>query len=171
MIEVQIISIPYSYMCIVILPCRSYQHTSYLTPVKLYTMLEYHQKCIFLPQASKLNLLVSNFMKVVKTYCWLGSFLTHVATPSVTCQKKRYDVLQLQSEIPSFVRHDKSSLVSQIAKGMFCKSKSRDVALLCICHSPWIEGTTSKAIYGDKQKEFNVHNCVLNATIGFICTA
>ena len=51
-------------------------------------------------------------------------------------------------------------LTSRTVKGMFCRSKTHDVSLLCICCCPWIEGTTSRAIYGDRQKEFNVHNCV-----------
>ena len=33
------------------------------------------------------------------------------------------------------------------------------LALLCICNAPWIEGTTAKAIYGRKIKDFNVHSC------------
>ena len=31
--------------------------------------------------------------------------------------------------------------------------------LYCLCRSPWIQGTTSKAIYGGNQKSFNSHVC------------
>ena len=41
----------------------------------------------------------------------------------------------------------------------FCKAQVDRVRLYCYCHTPWIEGTTSYAIYGDKQKEYNVYNC------------
>lgn len=80
--------------------------------------------------------------------------------PMTDLSLKRYDVLQLQSEIPSFTTGDTYSLPSQTAKAMFRKSRCHDVELLCLCRSPWIEGTTSKAVYGERQKEFNVHSCI-----------
>ena len=40
------------------------------------------------------------------------------------------------------------------------QSQTEKVVLYCLCQSPWIEGTTSKAIYGKDQKEFNSHACV-----------
>ena len=30
---------------------------------------------------------------------------------------------------------------------------------VCICRTPWIEESTSRAVYGDKQNEFNSHIC------------
>ena len=45
------------------------------------------------------------------------------------------------------------------ARGPFCKTKSEIVKLICICRSPWIEGSTSRAIYGDKQNDFASHVC------------
>ena len=41
----------------------------------------------------------------------------------------------------------------------FCKTQVDQVQLYCYCLTPWIEGTTSHAIYGDKQKDYNVYNC------------
>ena len=41
----------------------------------------------------------------------------------------------------------------------FCKTQVDHVQLYCYCLTPWIEGTTSYAIYGDKQKDYNVYNC------------
>ena len=41
----------------------------------------------------------------------------------------------------------------------FCRTQVDCVQLYCYCLTPWIEGTTSLAIYGDKQKEYNVYNC------------
>ena len=35
----------------------------------------------------------------------------------------------------------------------FCKTQVDRVQLYCYCLTPWIEGTTSFAIYGDKQKD------------------
>ena len=49
----------------------------------------------------------------------------------------------------------------------FCKTQVENVPLLCYCLTPWIDGSTSAAIYGKKQKEFNVYNCV-NAITGII---
>lgn len=41
----------------------------------------------------------------------------------------------------------------------FVSTKEDTVDISCLCRTPWIEGTTSKAIYGDKQKLFNMHIC------------
>lgn len=41
----------------------------------------------------------------------------------------------------------------------FCKPKMTKVSLLCHCLTPWVDGSTSVAIYGTRQKEFNVHRC------------
>uniref|UniRef100_A0A1X7UXJ5 SWIM-type domain-containing protein n=1 Tax=Amphimedon queenslandica TaxID=400682 RepID=A0A1X7UXJ5_AMPQE len=41
----------------------------------------------------------------------------------------------------------------------FCKRKVSKVSLLCYCFTPWVDGSTSVALYGIKQKQFNVHNC------------
>jgi len=41
----------------------------------------------------------------------------------------------------------------------FCKTQVDCVQLYCYCLTPWIEGTTSYAIYGNKQKDYNVYNC------------
>ncbi len=43
--------------------------------------------------------------------------------------------------------------------GSFGKSKGDNVPLICICQTPWIEGSTSKAVYREKQKQFNSHRC------------
>ena len=41
----------------------------------------------------------------------------------------------------------------------FRKTQVDHVQMYCYCLTPWIEGTKSYAIYGDKQKDYNVHNC------------
>ena len=41
----------------------------------------------------------------------------------------------------------------------FCKTQVDHVQLYCYCLTPWIKGTTSYAMYGDKQKDYNVYNC------------
>ena len=49
--------------------------------------------------------------------------------------------------------------VTTTSTSEFCKSQVDRVQLYCYCLTPWIEGTTSFAIYGDKQKDYNVYNC------------
>ena len=41
----------------------------------------------------------------------------------------------------------------------YCPTEVVNIELHCFCMTPWIDGSTSAAIYGSKQKEFNMHNC------------
>lgn len=41
----------------------------------------------------------------------------------------------------------------------YCNSKLDEVPLYCHCFAPWIHGTTAVAIYGDKRKEYDAHDC------------
>ena len=41
----------------------------------------------------------------------------------------------------------------------FFETQDEVVELHCLCCSPWIKGSTSKVMYGDKQKMFNMHTC------------
>ena len=56
---------------------------------------------------------------------------------------------------------NKTDVVSfTVANGPYCKTEKMAIDLLCFCYTPWIEGSTSKALYGKKkQKIFNVHCC------------
>ena len=49
------------------------------------------------------------------------------------------------------------------------KSVVEKIQLLCVCLTPWIDGSTSKAIYQEKQKEYNVYVCI--AKIGITSIA
>ena len=52
-----------------------------------------------------------------------------------------------------------NTIVTTSSNSDFCKTQVDHVQLYCYCLTPWIEGTTSFAIYGDKQKEYNVYSC------------
>ena len=50
-------------------------------------------------------------------------------------------------------------MITSSSTSDFCKAQVDRVRLYCYCHTPWIEGTTSYAVYGDKQKDYNAYNC------------
>ena len=66
----------------------------------------------------------------------------------------------LDKEISLFLRHELEMLTTEVASAPFCKTRCEEVNLYCLCRSPWIEGSTSKAIYGQNQKQFDSHVCV-----------
>ena len=85
-----------------------------------------------------------------------------------TCKYKDEDLTLLRFENENTLLDDinhfmngEDYITSSNAKGPFCKTKSEVVQLICrpTCRSPWIEGSTSRAIYGEKQKEFASHVC------------
>ena len=65
----------------------------------------------------------------------------------------------LTAEIQEFMKGEITKLSCVDNKSTFCKEKEEIVEIYCLCQSPWIEGATSKAIYGEKQKSFDCHIC------------
>ena len=65
----------------------------------------------------------------------------------------------LLQEIQALMRDEITFLATQNDKKGFCSTKTDNVELLCVCQTPWVEGTTSKATYGTQQKELNIHVC------------
>ena len=87
----------------------------------------------------------------------LAGLLYHACShPSTDLSVVRFSEQELMDDIKSFMEGETSINFKREA-GPFCKSK--DVSLYCICHTPWIEGSTSKVIYGNNQKQFNSHKC------------
>ena len=89
----------------------------------------------------------------------LAGLLYHVCCyPDVDLSVVRFSEHELKVDVKLFME-DKASIRFKRETGPFCKSKEEDVMLYCICHKPWIEESTSKAIYGTNQKQFNCHRC------------
>ena len=87
----------------------------------------------------------------------LAGLLYHACGfPDIDLSIVRFSESDLKHDIKLFMENA-SSLRFKREAGPFCKSKEEDIALYCICHMSWIEGSTSKAIYGANQKQFNCH--------------
>ena len=50
-------------------------------------------------------------------------------------------------------------LTKQISLKQFSKPRTETVKLYCFCLTPWIDGSTSAAMYENEQKEFNAYHC------------
>lgn len=89
----------------------------------------------------------------------LAGLLYHACCyPNVDLSVVRFSEHELRVDVKLFMENE-ASIRFKREPGPFCKSKEEDVMLYCICHKPWIEGSTSKAIYGTNQKQFNCHRC------------
>jgi hypothetical protein len=55
-----------------------------------------------------------------------------------------------------FMMYEHQDLSFEYCPNSFFKGKKEMVILYCICRSAWIEGSTAKVIYGEKQKIFNM---------------
>lgn len=70
----------------------------------------------------------------------------------------RCDILSVLNVIHTFIHKNKVKMNPfTSADECFTADKEEQVPLICICRSPWIEGTTWKVLYGNKQKLFNCH--------------
>jgi hypothetical protein len=79
---------------------------------------------------------------------------------NVCLSKVRVDVEAAKMDILQFMQKDQlSSICTTTDVRQFCKTIEETVELICFCLTPWIEGSTSKSIYQNRQKEFNVYNC------------
>jgi len=45
------------------------------------------------------------------------------------------------------------------SKRSILKQFKDTVQLYCYCQTPWVDGSTSAAIYGNAQRDYNMHNC------------
>ncbi len=79
--------------------------------------------------------------------------------PTQELSRVRYQMKVLKKELNQFMNGIIDCFSFACEPGSFCKSKSDNVPLICICRTPWIEGSTSKAVYREKQKQFNSHRC------------
>ena len=71
----------------------------------------------------------------------------------------RVTLSTMSEQLYKFMSERKPLLETDFKTGHYCKTKVVTVQLLCDCFRPWIEGSTSVAIYGKQQKEFNMHLC------------
>ena len=72
--------------------------------------------------------------------------------------KVAFDAGKLKKELVAFVER-RVSVTCQQASNPFCKTTRKNIEVYCLCQTTWIEGTTAKAIYGPRHKEFNAHSC------------
>ena len=77
-------------------------------------------------------------------------------------EKVRIDTDSSKCDILNFMKAGDVSvgLKFETAKIGYCKTIANKVTSICICNTPWIEGSTSTAVYGEMQEEFNAHNCL-----------
>lgn len=82
--------------------------------------------------------------------------------PSAQLSKVRIDLSNMNAKFHQLMEQEDGSMQVMIETSSedYCKTQIIKVDLYCFCLTPWIEGSTSAAVYGAKvQKEFNVHNC------------
>lgn len=90
----------------------------------------------------------------------LAVFIQHMCTRrNVDISTVRCDTSIVKQEIGDFMTDKIDSFTVTYADGPFSSEVEDEVALMCICRSPWIEGSTFVVIYGEKQKLFNSHIC------------
>ena len=61
--------------------------------------------------------------------------------PSIVLSKVVFDANILKHELLELVGEESTSITCQRASQSFCQI-TQQVKLFCICHTPWIEGTT-----------------------------
>ena len=83
----------------------------------------------------------------------------HACICDVTRERCCINVNTTTEQLLQFQNDMKGSLRVEVVSSEYCKTVVTQVPLYCYCMTPWIQGSTSVAIYGSKQKEFNVHNC------------
>ena len=79
--------------------------------------------------------------------------------PDTCLANIRIDLKSTTQDILNFVKRRTIFFHTSICKQQYRKSQVNDVELLCFCLTLWIEGSTSKAVYQEGQKEYNVYNC------------
>ena len=78
--------------------------------------------------------------------------------PMQDLEKVRIDTNSSKCDILNFMKAGDVGLKFETAKKGYCKTITNKVTSICICNTPWIEGSTSTAVYGEMQEEFNAHN-------------
>ena len=79
--------------------------------------------------------------------------------PSISISRVKVDTLFSSQDIYSYMKNKTTSFHLSIGNSDHYKSVVEKIQLLCVCLTPWIDGSTSKAIYQEKQKEYNVYQC------------
>ena len=75
--------------------------------------------------------------------------------------KVKVDTNFSSQDICSYIRNKKASFHFSMNNSDHCESVVQKTQLLCMCKTAWIDGTTSKAIYQERQKEYNAYQCFL----------
>ena len=91
----------------------------------------------------------------------LAGLVYHFCTyPQLDVSNVRVNITEFSQQLMAFVTGESTTLTIQYSEIPFCKTVDETVDVYCLCRTPWIEGTTSLAIYGSKkQKNFNMHMC------------
>ena len=82
-----------------------------------------------------------------------------------TCKQPDIDLAKVRCNLSvarrqSIQQFEESLLLATTqASNEYCKTKVVEVELYCTCRTPWIDGSTSASIYGERQREFNMHEC------------
>jgi len=103
-------------------------------------------------------------------------YFDHKSTDVITavlliavCMNERLDLAKVDLDIQaasqylhnfvSLKNDDITTLKLSIKAEEFHQSKTDSVNLYCFCLTAWIDGSTSKAIYGQTQKEYKAYQC------------
>ena len=88
--------------------------------------------------------------------------LLHICKqPDTDLGKLRIDLVKGLPQLFSVLQQDDTGTVngiSQVKKDYRGKAEEM-VQLFCYCQTPWVDGSTSAALYGNSQRDFNMYNC------------
>ena len=85
------------------------------------------------------------------------------ADPSLNMTRIKPDPKFIEEDLMSFMDQEVTKFHYEVTKFDCSKTQLMQADMLCFCMTTWLDGTTSKAIYGDQQKEFNMYQCTLCA--------
>ena len=88
--------------------------------------------------------------------------LLHICKqPDTDLGKLCIDLVKGLPQLFSVLQQDDTGTVngiSQVKKDYRGKAEEM-VQLFCYCQTPWVDGSTSAALYGNSQRDFNMYNC------------
>jgi len=80
--------------------------------------------------------------------------------PDADLAKLRIDIVKALPQLGTVLEgNDITETGISIVKKNYRKTVEDTVQLYCYCQTPWIDGSTSAALYGDSQRDFNMYNC------------
>ena len=79
--------------------------------------------------------------------------------PALNLTRIKPDPKFINEDIMSFMHQKEMKFHYEEAKSDCSVTQKLDVDMFCFCMTAWLDGTTSKGVYGEQQKEFNMYQC------------